>query len=165
MKVNISEISKINGASLNIEFNETLPDLGCVEDGYIFDKPIGFKGQIENVNGVLILDGHLKVDYIAKCYRCLRDVDRKIDIGIRDEFISSKKATDNDFYIYSGNFVELDRVLKDNIILNLPMRQVCTKECKGLCSKCGINLNEKKCDCMEDLINPQMEALKSFFNN
>jgi len=59
----------------------------------------------------------------------------------------------------------LDSILKDNIILNLPVKKVCDDNCKGLCPRCGVNLNEKTCDCKDENINPQLEVLKKFFDN
>ena len=86
-------------------------------------------------------------------------------LDVKEDFISASENTDDEAYSYEGKYIDLSRVLKDNIILGLPMKQVCKPECKGLCPKCGTDLNEKECDCKEDYINPQMEVLKNFFNN
>ena len=83
---------------------------------------------------------------------------------IKENFVSIESDVEDESYTYEGKYVEIDKALKDNIVLNLPMKQLCKKECKGLCPKCGKNLNETACDCKEDDINLKMEALKDFFN-
>ncbi|MCX7923813.1 MAG: DUF177 domain-containing protein [Clostridia bacterium] len=165
MNINISDIVKVEGASLDVEFVEKLTDLDSVVGDFTFDNPVHFKGRLVNIGGVMKLDGHLKADYSSKCYRCLDDVNGEIDISIKEDFVDREKSSDTETYTYEGNYVSLDKTLKDNIVLNLPMKQVCTDECKGFCPKCGIDMNTKSCECKEEDINPKMEILKNFFNN
>ncbi len=166
MRIDISGITKVNGASLEVKFNEPIPELGSLVEGFEFSEPVSFNGKLANSGGVLKLEGHLKTEYVVKCYRCLKEIPDTLNIPIREEFLKHGMDPDDECYTYEGSFIELDRVLKDNIILSLPMKQVCSKECRGLCPKCGANLNETVCDCREEEpVNPNMEALKNFFNN
>ena len=159
MKVDITDITKVNGSSVRLDFEEKAPESEPVE-GYTIDGPVGFSGTLTNMNGMLELDGHLKIAYRTACYRCLKPIEGKLDIRIRESFINEKQSADEiDAYALEGKLLNTDKVFEDNIILNLPMKQVCTVDCKGLCPKCGINLNEAS------YINPQMEALNKFFNN
>lgn len=165
MKVNISDIVKTDGASLDIEFKEYIPDLNSGEFDFIFENPVEFKGQLMSLGGVIKLNGCLKADYKANCYRCLQNVHKDMELTIEENFVESEKNTDNDVYTYEGNYLTLDKPLKDNILLNLPMKQICSEDCKGLCPKCGVNHNFEACDCKEDEINPGMEVLKNFFKD
>ena len=66
---------------------------------------------------------------------------------------------DNDEYIVvEDNVLDLTELVCEDIILSLPTRFLCREDCKGICSKCGKNLNEGKCDCKKD-IDPRMAAL------
>lgn len=163
MRVNISNIAKTHGASLEIKFNEVVPGLEALDEGYIFDSPVNLEGRLANFGGMLKLKGVLNTLYTAKCFRCLKSMQCKIDVEINEDFIESEKAGVDEAYTYEGNFLELDKAVKDNIILNLPVRQLCTEDCKGLCPQCGCDLNENKCECKDENINPQMEVLKNFF--
>lgn len=165
MKIDISHISKIDGASMDLDFSEALEDLNGVLEGFEFEKPVSFKGKLTNIGGIIKMDGQIQVEYSSKCCRCLEDVDSKMSMNVGESFISSEKSTDEDSYTYEGNYVSIDKALKDNIVLNLPVRQLCRDECKGLCPVCGIDLNAKQCDCKEEQMNPQMEALKNFFKD
>lgn len=165
MKVNVYNILKENGGSLSLELNEKLDESDSEESGYAFKNPLAFKGKIENVNGILKLTGKLETSYTAKCYRCLKQVDCTMAINIEESFVKTDSHKGDDFYSFKGDYVELDKPFKDNILLNLPMKLLCKEACKGICPKCGCDMNGKQCDCGEDVIDPRMEALKSFFNN
>jgi uncharacterized protein len=165
MKVDISDIVKNNGACVNIELNEVLEDLITMESDLVFTTPVNFSGQLVNVNGILKLDGQLKVEYTDKCFRCLKDVSNCMDIKVKENFSNAEKAVDDEEYTYQGSSILIDKVLVENIVLNLPMKQLCRKSCKGLCIKCGCDLNENSCECTDQELNPKMEALKNFFEN
>ena len=165
MKVDISDITRVNGASLELSFFEDKIVDAQLMEGYKISEPVSFSGNLTNMNGILELDGRLKTGYKVTCYRCLGEIERQLEIKVFESIVNGKSDIDElDAYTYTGNFLELDKIIEDNIILNLPMKQVCTQECKGLCQKCGANLNEGPCNCQEDSVNPQMESLKNFFH-
>lgn len=165
MKIDVSSIVKINGASLDVKFDEAIAELNNLESGFVFTDAVKFEGVLTNASGVLKLNGSLKVAYSTKCSRCVKDIEDNLELKIREDIIEGSETADVDAYTYNDNYILLDSILKDNIILNLPVKKVCDDNCKGLCPRCGTNLNEKTCDCKDDYINPQMEALKKFFDN
>jgi uncharacterized protein len=165
MRLDVSDIVRIDGASLNFMYNEKLEGLDTEYEGYIFDKPVSFDGQVTNVDGILKLTGRLKLQYSVKCSRCLKILDKEMSAEIKEDILSSKVETSKvvtsiEAYTYEGNYLEIDKILKDNVILNLPMKQVCKESCRGLCPKCGVDLNYESCSCSEEEINPHMEILK-----
>lgn len=165
MKVDIADITRVNGASMKLEFEEAPPVKEPVE-GYVLDERVGFEGTLTNINGMLELVGRLKTGYTTVCYRCLKTIEGQLDIRLRESFVNEKQGADEiDAYTFEGKLLDTDKVFADNIVLNLPMKQICDAECKGLCQKCGINLNEAACSCSEDSTNPQLEALNKFFDN
>jgi len=165
MKIDVSSIVKINGASLDVKFDEAIAELNDLETGFVFKDNVRFEGVLTNAGGVLKLNGGLKASYNVKCGRCVKDIEDSLELKIREDIIEGSDAADVDAYTYNDNYILLDSILKDNIILNLPVKKVCDDDCKGLCPRCGANLNEKTCDCKDDYINPQLEVLKKFFDN
>ena len=164
MKVDISNILKLNGASLDVDMEEIPEGFDELEDGFVFDTPVNLNCKFTNMGGIVKMDGHLKVDYWVKCSRCLKDVRSSLEVDLEEEFAQEGQIEDDDCYVYSDKVIVLDKVLKDNIILNLPARQMCRADCIGLCPKCGVDLNTERCSCSEEEIDPRMEALKNFFN-
>ena len=85
---------------------------------------------------------------------------------MKENFVNdSKYAEEIDAYVCESKLLDTEKVFLDNIILNLPMKQVCSRDCKGLCPKCGINLNKEACNCRDDLIDSRLTKLGEFFNN
>jgi uncharacterized protein len=61
------------------------------------------------------------------------------------------KSDDLDFSFNHGEYIDLQDVVSEQIALNLPLKQVCSNECRGLCSNCGKNLNTGDCDCKKNI--------------
>ncbi|HHX17392.1 MAG TPA: DUF177 domain-containing protein [Clostridium sp.] len=164
MKFDISSILKTDGAHLPIEINQLMEGLNTILDDLSFESPVKFKGSISNNGGVIKLKGKLNTLYKSKCSRCLDDVETEINADIEEDFFEEGKS-EEEAYTYKGKYVELEKVFKDNIILNLPAKQVCSEGCKGLCYYCGVNLNEETCDCKGEEIDSRLEVLKGYFKN
>lgn len=164
MKVDISNILKVNGASLDVEMEEKLDGFDKFNE-FIFDAPVKLNCRLTNMGGIVKIDGHFKLDYKVKCSRCLKDIQSSLEAELKEEFVREGQVEDDETYIYNDKIIVLDKVLMDNILLNLPARQICRVDCKGLCPSCGVDLNVEKCNCYEEDIDPRMEALKNFFRN
>lgn len=166
MKVDVSEITIIDGASADFTFEETLSSVELPEEEISIDGPVRFTGRLTGMGGILKLKGKLIVPYAAKCYRCLKSIPGQMTIDVREELLKEGTPHEEEAFTFSGDTVELDRVVKDNIILSLPMKQLCDPACKGICPRCGADLNESVCRCAgEAEINPQMEKLKDYFKD
>ncbi len=63
---------------------------------------------------------------------------------------------------YDGEELDITEDIRDMVILSLPMKPLCSDTCKGLCPKCGTNLNEEKCNCVLEEIDPRLEKLREF---
>ena len=116
-----------------------------------------------NTNGILQLNGRLKAVYSSECYRCLGAVKKDMDLKINENFINSGEDEQPDMYTFEGKMLDISKALKDNIILSLPMKQLCSYDCKGLCISCGANLNKTQCNCNNKDTDPRMEGLGKYF--
>lgn len=165
MKVDISNILKVNGASLDVELEEALEGFDGSGNDFAFDTPVKITCRFTNMGGIVQMDGHFEIGYLVKCSRCLKDVRSSMEADLKEEFVQEGQLKDDDSYAYSDKVIMLDKVLKDNIILNLPVKQTCSEDCKGLCPECGVDLNIDKCSCLKEELDPRMEALKDFFKD
>ena len=122
--------------------------------------PIAVKGIAELVSDVLgeiRIAGTLKVTMEAPCDRCLETatlpVELDFDLTYRPdesgEPVGEVHVSEGESEIgfYSGEGLELDDVLLEQIVLALPMRKVCKPDCKGVCPSCGQNRNLVLCNC------------------
>ncbi len=104
------------------------------------------------------------------CARCLetvpRDIGRSFDLLYRplngqkgsDEVSISEAETEIGFY--SGEGMELEDALREQVLLAVPIKTLCRPDCKGLCPHCGKNLNEDSCQCHETSSDARWNALK-----
>ena len=116
------------------------------------------------------LVGSFSTQLEVRCARCLELVKRAVaeqfDLVYRplgvdaraDEASISRAETEIGYY--QGDGLLLEDVIKEQILLALPVKQVCSAECKGLCPQCGRNLNVESCDCVTAVPDPRWAALE-----
>lgn len=116
------------------------------------------------------LVGRLTTDVEVRCARCLDPVDNAIaeefDLLYRPLGVDAKgneiaiSQADTEIGYYQGEGILLEDVLKEQVLLALPVKQVCRASCKGLCPHCGKNLNVESCDCVATMPDPRWSALE-----
>ena len=116
------------------------------------------------------LKGDLSTRLQVACARCLEPVEhkvaRKFDLLYRPQGSDAGHAelsvTDAEAEIgyYTGEGLNLEDVLREQVLLALPLKSLCSDDCKGLCAHCGRNLNEGQCSCATDEEDPRWAALK-----
>jgi len=123
-------------------------------------SPLIVKGKATLDGEDIIVKGSIETSIKSFCARCLKSVDYPLNINFEERF--SKKQGE-DIYPMLEDRIDLEDMIVDNVILSYPLKVLCKEDCKGLCPECGLDLNEGQCDCLKDVIDPRLEALKSFF--
>jgi uncharacterized protein len=132
-------------------------------------KASGVAELVIDLLGEIRVKGHLTVQMEADCDRCLEQaacpVDADFELYYRPvtEGYGEEKAIDEgeaQMGFYEGDGVELNDVLREFILLTLPMQRVCSEDCKGICPKCGQNRNQKECACQVAPADDRWAALK-----
>jgi len=121
------------------------------------------------INDIRIV-GDLSTKVELACARCLdpitRDVASNFDLLYRPLGADAGKeelsvtAAEAEVSYYQGEGVLLEDVLREQVLLALPLWAICREDCKGLCPHCGKNLNLEQCNCAEPLEDPRWSALK-----
>lgn len=121
------------------------------------------------VNDIRVI-GNLATQVELRCARCLepvtRDVSSSFDLLYRplgvDAGPHERSVGDADLEIgyYDGEGLELEDVLKEQLLLAVPLKAVCREDCKGLCPHCGRNLNAESCNCAQEAPDVRWSALK-----
>ena len=89
------------------------------------------------------IDGEISFTLKGECTRCLGDAEREYIA----EFAEQVEENNDDGYSVINDKVDLTKIVDDRIILNLPINFLCKDDCKGICPKCGANLNQEECKC------------------
>lgn len=106
----------------------------------------------------LLARGTLVTVVGAVCSRCLCDFDQELPINFEEEFLQRRE--DGAFIIDEYRQIDLSEVTRQYTDLAEPMKPLCRKDCAGLCSRCGRNLNFGSCDCKVE-IDPRLAILTS----
>lgn len=156
MKINVQDLLSDKLQSKNIE-------LEIPFDSFEFEvnKPVKIIGELVKATEGIYFKGTLYVELKTQCSRCLEDVIYNLSVDF-DEFYSNI-SDDIDYKIIENN-IDIQRLIEDNIIMNVPLKPLCNESCKGLCPICGTNLNKSNCTCDNQVIDPRLEKLKNFFN-
>lgn len=103
-----------------------------------------------------------QADYI--CDRCLKHFDYGFEARLDQVYQQGGEAADDDVIVLESNSVELDvsAQIRESIVLNHPIKMLCSEDCKGLCPHCGANLNTEACTCDQDIIDPRWAKLRKF---
>jgi len=134
MKININKIP-LEGLTLEEEVNPLKLDLDT--DIVKFLDPIKIAAQVSRITNALTADLTLNFSLYMDCSCCLN--------GFKAEF---KKNLQLNYAVSDLEpVIDLNPDIRDEIILSYPMRPLCSIDCKGLCQRCGKNLNEGKCNC------------------
>ncbi len=156
MYINLSDLKEIGGrkkVSLELEFH----DLEFVNREIEIEKPIQLELEIFNTRDSFVVEGKLKAELILSCSRCLQKYSSEIELDISEDVLKSEMEDEEELY--------LDDIVKDNIILSLPMKPLCSEDCKGICPNCGQDLNEGECDCEVENLDPRLAKLKDFYDD
>lgn len=146
MKLNVALQIKLPGNVGSATISER------IEDFEYFGRVISF-GEPANVEVSYVYDGtgftvsgSFRTVLNSSCARCGEDFKEPFSFDFNERFV--RNPVDEDEYSYTGNTIELDTMISDNILLNLPMWSVCSDDCKGKCPICGCNLNIVQCSCV-----------------
>ena len=161
MLLGLSKIIDSPGASVPFSTSVDLSDL-CYGISYPVTEPVVAEGQIRNTAGVLMMTGSIKTTIHGTCDRCASSFDRDIHFPIDVILVTELANEENeDEWVFplEGDSADLDDIVRTVFVLNLDSKLLCDEDCKGLCHRCGKNLNHGPCSCQKEL-DPRFAALK-----
>ncbi|MCS7164308.1 MAG: DUF177 domain-containing protein [Thermodesulfovibrio sp.] len=163
MKIEIFEIPE---EGLNIEVEE-IPKI----EGVNIINPFRAVLKIEKNGKKVFVKGVVNGEVELQCSRCLKNYKMPIRSLVevsyhpieelnREELVELKQdEMEVDFY--REGVIDTEDIIRDQILLNIPMKPLCSEECKGLCPICGSDLNVSDCNCVVKEIDPRMAVLQS----
>lgn len=147
MNVDLLPIINNEGQKIDFKGNVAFSENGC-------DLDCDVSGQVVNFAGRLELTGHISVKGKTVCGRCGEPVDFSMELEMKETVGENEVTLD-------GTVLDIASVVTDNVVVELPIRFLCSDNCKGLCSTCGANLNKGQCSCVDDSIDERLAVLKS----
>lgn len=136
MKIRVADIR--GGEVFRVSEMVSSKDLGFTNEYDLkFDEDFTVNAEIERVSSVLIAKAEVSAKLSTVCSRCLEPL-----------VLKWKRIFAFDFPVdQSTQFVEMNEDIRQEVLLNLPLKLLCKEECKGICPDCGSNLNLEECKC------------------
>ncbi|MDR1563761.1 MAG: DUF177 domain-containing protein [Oscillospiraceae bacterium] len=130
-----------------------------------FLEPVLLKGEIKNHAGVVTISYTAEFTDFSPCDRCGAQINRPTQYKFNHTLVTTLEGEEvNDLILVENNRLDLDDLALSDILLELPSKHLCTAACKGLCPKCGTNLNQGECGCEKHEIDPRLAVLKTLLN-
>lgn len=176
MKLDLSEIAAHLGKRIRYEIDQ--PPMEDVASGLKGIEPIKGDVTFNNAGSNIIVRGKFHTVVELECSRCLRVYKLPLDIPIEEELPISglppwaeeeeeeeeELPEEEKEPLFVDNIFDLDELMRQSILVSVPIKPLCTEACKGLCPHCGVNLNEGKCECPPETEESPFGPLASLMN-
>lgn len=165
MLLDVSQILRNQSEVLSFDEKITLDSKEFKSQRIEFKNPATAKGTVKNVGGVLVLEMEVFADFDSVCDRCLKEIKGEVRFSDEQSFVKSEsEEKGEDALVLTDKKIDLYELVLKGIFANLPSKNLCREDCKGICHKCGVDLNLEECKCKDDGDwNPQFEILKGLF--
>jgi uncharacterized protein len=173
-------IDDIKDQGLSIEFEEKPEDFSILEDitkigESSFPAALKFRVRVVRIKEIVEVEGRFDTKARLTCSRCLKQFETTLGANFvityareQTEMATSSggegieiSAEEAGLIMYSGREIDLREALQEQVVMSIPMQPICAEVCRGLCSRCGADLNAGDCDCREDAFNIKFAALKN----
>lgn len=173
MKIDLSSIIDKTENFIHLDGSLNLDSLDLGGRIVTVVGPIMYEGNIYRIAGQMAIDINITYRYKEACHRCLKPTTNDVKTTLSgklakgdygDEEIEEDSGY-NDIFFYENDVLDIEEYILNQVLFSLPMKSLCSSDCKGLCPNCGIDLNNEECNCNQENIDPRFEKLKNFFPN
>ena len=128
-------------------------------------QPVRAEGRVTNHAGALVLEGTARSVLDLACDRCGKEFSRE-KVVVLDSLVAHELEDDenDEIILLEGTELDLDEVVTTAYILAMDTKNLCSDDCKGLCAKCGVDLNVETCRCKPD-VDPRLAALAQLLDS
>lgn len=146
-------------------------ELNPVDERVRLIEPAQVTGKVRLAGNDVFVNGHVESRAQVECDRCLQLVELPISADFALEYIPGPEYESSEVAelteaamlvaVFDGRAIDVDEVVKEQILLAVPTRMLCRENCKGICPECGTDRNTGDCKCVADDIDPRWAALKN----
>ena len=166
MTIDVSGILKEIGGKVDVDCGIDFGKVEFLGGVYEFTSPVKVKGTIKNNGESLTFLAECASTFNTQCARCGRDIESTLTFVTDENLMQNDTETDSeDVILFEGGTVEIDDMVLNSFFMNENGKHLCSEDCKGLCPKCGCNLNEKQGECDKETIDTTWSALVDIMNN
>jgi uncharacterized protein len=168
-KVDLRELGRRAGSMS--EFDKTLParpGWGVEMIGVPEGAPVHLHLRLESVMEGVLVSGTIDVPVTGQCARCLEPVEDNFELDVQELYAyegSTTEATSGEDEVrrVEGDLLDLAPLVRDTVVLTLPLSPTCTPDCAGLCVDCGERLDDLPADHSHEVVDPRWAGLAARF--
>ena len=165
MILDLKRIFATDGSVLNVEHSLDMSDVDFMGN-YPLKNPIKVTGSVFNKASVVSLNLIIEYIFAAPCDRCGVDAAHNHTVNIDKLLATAIERQESDTIITVPDMkLDVDEFVYSEVILDLPSKHLCNDNCKGICFKCGKNLNEGECGCNTREVDPRLAKLMELLDN
>ncbi len=166
-------LSEILTHGVTVSSPVPLAQLGLANETWWTDGPVRVNLIVTRESEVILVDGDISAALRFPCSRCLKECTYAVNSAVHVSLVPADEDEKSDgahqlqadeleqLYYREGG-VETDDMVRDQLLLSIPMRVLCRPDCRGLCASCGKNLNEGSCGCPPPAASRLAEQLKQW---
>lgn len=174
MKINIGHIPE-DGLKLQFDkngdwFRSALP---ASEINALALQKVDVACSVRKIMETIFVEGHLETTITANCCRCLETTNFTVESNFRYTLMPAQKlkqlkeeqelnSEELEVIFYEDDMLDLGTLIFEQIMLHIPMKVLCKDTCKGLCPRCGKDLNMTGCNCLSGIVDERLAILQTF---
>jgi len=164
MRLKISDIPD-NGLTEELELPVEVRDGAGSDTAQVFIRVLRFGKKV-------LVEGTVRIAASLNCSRCLKAVSYPVETNFKEEYNPAvepdreeeQELTDRelDLSYYSNDELDITELIREQVMLSIPMKPLCVEDCQGICFRCGKDLNEGACGCKTEEADPRLAPLSKF---
>jgi uncharacterized protein len=146
-------------------------ELGSFDERVSLATPVKVTGKVRLAGTEVFVIGHIETLAQVECDRCLKPIELPVNVDFDLQYITggayessgAAELTEDKMSVsvFDGEAIDVDEIVKEQVLLAVPTRMLCRPDCKGICPDCGIDKNTGDCDCGANEVDPRWAALKN----
>jgi uncharacterized protein len=145
-------------------------DLNPVDERITLSGPATVSGKVRHAGNEVFVNGHVETRAQVECDRCLQPVEIPVNTDFALQYVTGSEyeaaraveltEAEMSIAVFDGEVIDIDEIVKEQVVLTVPTRMLCREDCKGICPECGADRNSGECSCSTNEIDPRWAALK-----
>jgi len=167
------EIEDLKSEHLHVHHIFPVGEIKFIHEDAALNEPVTADFVLSHIDRDLHVKGTVQTAIHLRCSRCAKEFSRPFSTCYDLSYLPQPKWTNDDSEIelkyedmgvayYDGIAFDVDLMVLEQIELAMPMKFVCREDCKGLCYKCGADLNENSCQCKKEETDSRLSVLLDF---